>query len=1253
MNCKTRDVYPKGFLIGLIVVSTLGLLCGYEVLRWSVRSKTAQLREELLTSASAITRQINIARVKALSFSEADLGQYEFLRLSAQWQSYARITRFCAVYGVAKRNGMFVLGPGNRKSGGLYPEPPGKVYKNPPPWLVEAFKTRQPQVAGPYEEDGKKLVSAWVPVIDPRSEEVLMSLVVSVDASVWNRQYLPIWWGTVLFALPLFLCIASALLLVRWTSRIPFNMLVPVEVCMTLVLGFIFTVTFWRMTRGLERHARLVNFQVLARSEAREVSEQLTSLRTRLGALSLVLGGDKEVSRDNFIRYSSPSVQLSFAETWAWVPLVPAAELDSFEARMRHAGLCGFALWQKNAQGERCPVAKRDEYYPVLYSEPKTVDHALCGFDCGSDPDLREALETSLRTGMITGATPELTLTRKNVQPRLYVFEPVYVSGSKPRKLSGVILVVLDWDKVLRHAFMPVISDTRAYVSADICQLRPEGQPNIIVSTSLVRWTPVATWFLRLDDYRLRLTMPLFFFGEAYALVVRAEDDYYAAHPLRLGSATLMIGVLLSLFLAGIVGYLANRRAVLERQVQARTLELGRANQQIGTILDTAGDGILAVDNEGRFTEVNASAAQMLGYEIRELIGLSCGVLWPREPSGSKSDSEELSPIYATYKYGGIQQQRDEIFVRKDGTRFHVAYVSKPIGENGQVDGAVITFRDITDQRQAEENLQRAYKELEKANNALMDASKAKSRFLAHMSHEIRTPLHSVIGMSGLMMSTSLSEEQQEYAETIRVSGESLLSVVNEILDFSKIEADKLELENQSFDLRHCVEDAIDVVAAAAAKKNLELVYRIDERLPTAWIGDVARLRQILVNLLSNAIKFTDKGEVEVSVSGEVRDDRHTLLCFCVRDTGFGINPDDKGKLFESFIQCDASTTRRFGGTGLGLAISKRLCELMGGSMEADSMGIPGYGTTFRFSVVVEAHQEVQSPAMPTDVVVAGKRALIAVSNTAGREALTQQVRAMGLYPLAVASGREALDVLGMIDLFGKAEVVDLAILDAHLSDMDGVALGQEIHAIPGREKLSLILLSPLGTHAGDAARAVIAEQLSKPVKCSHLFDAIIRLLSPPQARQQTPERQPARFTTEVGTQHPLRILVAEDNVVNQKVAVGILAKLGYRADTVSNGLEALEAVRSVTYDLVLMDGQMPEMDGEQAAIEIRKELPAARQPWIVAMTANVMKDDRDRYQAAGMNDYISKPVRIERLVEVLLSVQPISNRTGLEALGI
>ncbi len=544
-----------------------------------------------------------------------------------------------------------------------------------------------------------------------------------------------------------------------------------------------------------------------------------------------------------------------------------------------------------------------------------------------------------------------------------------------------------------------------------------------------------------------------------------------------------------------------------------------------------------------------------------------------------------------------------------------------------------------------------AYNELASVNQQLREASQAKNHFLAHMSHEIRTPLNCVIGMGGLMLNTPLTEEQQEYAETIRLSGESLLSIVNEILDFSKIEANMIELEKQSFDLRHCLEDAVDLVAPSAAAKKLDLIYQLDEALPTALMGDVTRLRQILVNILCNAVKFTEKGEIAVTVTGQEYNGNQTRLFFSIRDTGMGIPLERQAEIFEAFHQGDASTTRRFGGTGLGLSISKKLCELMGGAITVKSKGVPGCGTTFHFSVVVEADNTAQEvDVLPCELLVR-KRVLIVVQKKINQDVLISQVRFFGMVPEAFASGPEALERITQADLLGHTEHFDLAIVDAQLEDMKGVALGRALHALRGCGQMRLILLEALGSHEDISNSSSIFEHLTKPVKLSQLYNTLIKLFSDQPVQTRKIERAQIPFDGEIAKQHPLRILLAEDNVINQKVALHILSKLGYRADAVSNGLEALEAVKCTEYDLVLMDLMMPEMDGEEATRLIRREVPASRQPWIIAMTANVMKEDRERYLAAGMNDFIPKPVRIEHLVNVLLSVQPISIVTGLQAL--
>jgi len=558
----------------------------------------------------------------------------------------------------------------------------------------------------------------------------------------------------------------------------------------------------------------------------------------------------------------------------------------------------------------------------------------------------------------------------------------------------------------------------------------------------------------------------------------------------------------------------------------------------------------------------------------------------------------------------------------------------------------ILTFEDISEAKRNLDGIKQASAELERMNREIQLANQTKGQFLANMSHEIRTPLNGVIGMTGLLMNTALSDEQRDYADTIRASGEALLNVVNDILDFSKIEADKLVLENESFDLQHCLEKALRVVAAAAAQKKLELVCHVDKTVQPVWIGDAGRLRQILVNLLGNAIKFTERGEVVVSVSGKRLDEQRFQLDFAVRDTGVGIPAAAQEKLFQSFSQVDASTTRRFGGTGLGLAISKRLCELMGGTMTLESKGIPGQGSTFRFSIIVHGDAKTKRPSVHiSNDLLAGKRVLIADDNASSRETLAELAARWKMVVVTAVSGSSALGLMRGSDPF------DLAVLDSEMPDMGGWELAEAIRALPHRSGVKLILLMQLGEHARGDARAPADAALVKPVPVAHLHDAFVSALtrSPVVAQPKAaPAPAPApvvEYSQQGVHAYPLRILLAEDNVVNQKVAVRVLDKLGYRVDVVSDGSQVVEALQTESYDVVLMDVQMPELDGEQTTIHIRKELPAARQPWIVAMTANALKGDRERYLAAGMNDYLSKPIRPERLAEVLRAAQPLSSR--------
>jgi PAS domain S-box-containing protein len=724
-----------------------------------------------------------------------------------------------------------------------------------------------------------------------------------------------------------------------------------------------------------------------------------------------------------------------------------------------------------------------------------------------------------------------------------------------------------------------------------------------------------------------------------YVPMLAAVVLFAAPHVDELGSFLLVVGraTLAFVLVRQVLIVIENITLTtgLEQEVAARTQEL----MGLAAIVNSSGDAIFGTDPEGIITSWNPGAERQYGYTAEEVIGRDGRFLLV--PANAQRDMEAFGQLDAK---DALSHETEHL--RKDGSVISVSLTTSAIREGGQLRGTATIARDVTERRAAE-------LELQAAREAALESSRLKSEFLATMSHEIRTPMNGVVGLTSLLLETPLNETQQQYAHGVKGAGESLLALINDILDFSKLEAGKVDLDVRPFDPRLLVEEVAGLLAEAAQAKQLELIAYCDPDVPSRLQGDAGRIRQVLLNLASNAVKFTPSGEVSIRVRADNREggpgaggtDRGTAnVYFEVRDTGIGIDPADHTRLFESFSQADASTTRRYGGTGLGLAISSRLTEAMGGEIGLESA--LEEGSTFWFRIPLPVAPDSTAP-VPAAGFLNGLRVLVVDDNATNRLVLESQLRSWRLRPEAVPDARSAL--ARAREAAAAGESFDIAVLDLCMPEVDGLELAREIKADPGLANLELILLtSSMQVNAAEIADAGVREWLMKPVRGSEFYNRLVRLMS---------TRDPKVPAAKASAPAPLeihqtgpsrgRILVVEDNEVNQLVARATVKKFGYAVDVVADGAEAVAATAATKYAAVLMDCHMPVMDGFEATRIIRnREGKHSRLP-IIAMTAGALDGDRERCLAAGMDDYLSKPVDAQELEAALARWVPETDEDG------
>lgn len=966
------------------------------------------------------------------------------------------------------------------------------------------------------------------------------------------------------------------------------------------------TLAAWWLTEREVRRTTQAQFERLTERVQATLRRRFDTAALLLqGAAAFPLASDHVTAADWSVYLRAMSAQLGDGVVGlGYVERIPRTDIETLEARMHAEGEAFFKVQREG---------RNDQLYVVVAIEPRGHNTEVLGLDIASGVTRRQAAEMAAReNALILSRRIRVNYDGREV-PGFLLFQPLYRKGPVPPTQEERMAALRGWvyapiridqlmDGVAESAVQQI--DFKLFEGDE---MRPgnllydsegqlQGEPDRVITEH------------NLPADLLRTVQSMDIYGQRWTLLLSARPEFSRAALNSLPSWVLGVGTVFSVLVTLLTWALVYSRTRALMLARDMTVDLRR----LALVASHTGSGVIITDPEWRVEWINEGFTRMFGFTLAEIKG--------RKPAefmvGPDSD---LKAMQAMDEAGKMRRRflGEILNYTKDGRKLWIELEIQPVvNEDGEIEGFMGLQLDITARKRQAEQMREAMEAAEKANQA-------KSQFLAMMSHEIRTPMNGVIGMTSLLLDTPLNPDQRESAEIIRQSGESLLTIINDILDFSKIESGRLDLEQTEFAVGDCVEGALDLLAQNAAKKHLELLYEIADDLPGMVVGDAVRLRQVLVNLVGNAVKFTQKGEVMVTARVVARQEETVDLLFQVRDTGIGISAEGMERLFKPFSQVDASMTRKFGGTGLGLAISRRLVELMGGRITAESE--LGRGSVFSFTLrlAVVADGAAVPPGAPDRL--SGRRVLIAESNDTGRRIMVERIRTWGMPAVETATAADALEQLRGDGKF------DVAVVDAELPGMDGEKLVAAIRELPFRAGLPVVLLSAQRRRANTNCGA--SATLTKPVKPTQLFDVFVEIFWPSRGAAVTAPPKPVAPTPP--PPEPARVLFARGENADAELRERF-ASLNCRVDFVGDRIAAIDAVKRRAYAVIFLDLGIESGDGTEITRQIRRALPPTSETWLVALTGEITSSEKETIRAAGIDDFLDRSFTQAQLAAAL-----------------